>query len=86
MDELDLPRSGYGVDGDALWVDPRFLEAETLSRCRCRADGHRRFNVELHRPVRTPEEVKLEKRKARKARGAPAAKHCAPPPLSLAPV
>jgi hypothetical protein len=25
-DALDLPRSEYGVSGDALWVDPRFIE------------------------------------------------------------
>jgi hypothetical protein len=24
--ELDLPRCGYGVSGDALWQDPRFIE------------------------------------------------------------
>jgi hypothetical protein len=25
-DDLDLPRSEYGIDADALWRDPRFVE------------------------------------------------------------
>jgi hypothetical protein len=25
-DALDLPRCGYGIDADALWIDPRFIE------------------------------------------------------------
>ena len=66
IEQINLPRSGYGVDGDALWVDPRFIEVRRSREAIARQMADRRFNVELHRTPRTPEEVKLEKRRERK--------------------
>jgi hypothetical protein len=66
VDQVNLPASGYGVDGDALWVDPRFIEVRRSREAIARQMAERRFNVELHRPPRTPEEVKMMKRRERK--------------------
>jgi hypothetical protein len=55
VDQLNLPRSEYGVDGDALWVDPRFIEVRRKRAAIAAQMAERRFNVELHRLVRTPE-------------------------------
>ena len=66
VDQLDLPRSGYGIDGDALWTCPQFIEVRRQREAIARQMAERRFNVELHRTPRTPEEVKVMKRRERK--------------------
>jgi hypothetical protein len=63
---LDLPRCGYGVSGDALWIDPRFIEVRRSRAAVAAQMADRRFNVELHRPPRTSEELKIMKRRERK--------------------
>jgi hypothetical protein len=67
---LNLPRSEYGFDADALWVDPRFREVVRQRDAIARQLAEHRFNLQPHLQHKAPptdEEARLEKRKARKA-------------------
>jgi hypothetical protein len=63
-DALDLPRSGYGVSGDALWIDPRFIEIRRQREAIARklADHRHEIHVEISR--RAAEIIKLELKRA----------------------
>jgi hypothetical protein len=56
VSQLNLPRCGYGVDADALWVDPRFIEVRRSRAAVARQMAEHRVNFELHRTPRAPEE------------------------------
>jgi hypothetical protein len=59
---LDLPRRGYGISADALWVDPRFIEARRSRDAIARQMAERRYEINLHQP----EAVKVITRSVRK--------------------
>jgi hypothetical protein len=45
---LDLPRSEYGIDADALWVCPRFIEIRRQREVTARKMAERRFDIQPH--------------------------------------
>lgn len=46
--ELDLPRCGYGVSGDALWQDPRFIEIRRERAAVAAQMAERRHEIHIH--------------------------------------
>jgi hypothetical protein len=56
---LDLPRCGPGISAEALWIDPRFIEARRSRDAIARQMAERRFNVELHNLTRMPDELRM---------------------------
>ena len=51
--ELDLPRCGYGIDADALWWDPRFVEIRRERMAVAAQMAERRVNIHAelsHKP------------------------------------
>jgi hypothetical protein len=68
IDQLNLPSCGLGVSGDALWVDPRFLEVRRQRQATARRLFERRYDAELHRPARVPEDVEAALNRARQRR------------------
>ena len=68
IDQLNLPFCGLGVSGDALWVDPRFLEVRRQRQATARRLFERRYDGELHRPARIPEDVEAALNRARQRR------------------
>jgi hypothetical protein len=57
--QVNLPRSGYGVSGNALWIDPRFIEVRRQREVVARQMAEHRH--EIHADLSNkPREKKLE--------------------------
>jgi hypothetical protein len=69
-DALDLPRCGYGIDADALWVDPRFIEVRRQRQAVALQMAERRHDIcaELSHKPRTQEEVDAVLKRTRQRR------------------
>jgi hypothetical protein len=73
VDQLNLPKSQYGVDGDALWVDPRFIEVRRQREVIARQLERHRNNLHpdlQHKPRSTEEKLALRREEARARRRA----------------
>jgi hypothetical protein len=69
-DALDLPRCGYGIDADALWIDPRFIEVRRQRQAVALQLAERRHDIHAdlaHKP-RTQEEVDAVLKRTRQRR------------------
>jgi hypothetical protein len=65
VDQLNLPTSGYGVDGDALWVDPRFIEIRRSREAIARIRAEHRHEIHINIDRRAAAILKLELQRAR---------------------
>ena len=68
--ELDLPRCGYGIDADALWWDPRFVEIRRERMAVAAQMAERRVNIHAdhsHKPrTEDQKEAALKRTRARR--------------------
>lgn len=68
IDQINLPRSGYGIDGDALWTCARFIEIRR-SREACQLATHRNdLQPCLQHKPRTEEQKEATLSKTRQRR------------------
>lgn len=65
VDQLNLPRSEYGVDGDALWCDPRFIEARRSRAAIAAQLAEHRHEIHINIGARAAAILKLELKRAR---------------------
>lgn len=68
--DLDLPPCGYGVSGDSLWLDPRFIEVRRQREIIALQMAERRHQIDAdhsHKP-RSPDqqEAALKRTRARR--------------------
>ena len=70
VDQLDLPASGYGIDADALWWDPRFIEVrrERAAVALQLAEHRHDIHPELCHKPRSPDEVEANLKRTRQRR------------------
>jgi hypothetical protein len=62
---LDLPPCGYGVSGDALWVDARFIEIRRSRAAVAAQLAERRHEIHINISARAAAIVKAEMKRAR---------------------
>jgi hypothetical protein len=55
---LDLPRCGYGVSGDALWLDPRFQEIRRVRAAVARQLAEHRHEIHINIGARAAADLK----------------------------
>ena len=48
VDQVDLPKSQYGFDADALWVDARFLEIRRRQEAIARQMAEHRHEIHIN--------------------------------------
>jgi hypothetical protein len=65
VDQLNLPASGYGVDGDALWVDPRFIEVRRSRAAIAAQLSAHRHEIHINIGRRAAAILKVELKRAR---------------------
>jgi hypothetical protein len=60
---LDLPRCGLGISADALWIDPRFIEARRSRDAIARQMADHRLEIHIDRRPRMDPDMDLQQRR-----------------------
>ena len=66
VDQVNLPRSGYGVCGDALWVDPRFIEVRRERAAIAAQMAERRHEIHINIDRRAAAIFKVDMKRGRR--------------------